>query len=402
MSAEAIGDYIRGCRNQHNQQSYNSKQNFLSQGHKLSLRLKVKSVKFKSRKKQYTPRLLTLDSCHWILKKMFSKKTLFRLLINTAIGAVLIFFWLKLVNLEEILKELRKVNLFAVLPFVIFFALAGALRGIRLKYLLKEFKIPTLRMVALNYFSQLLSFMIPLRLGEIAKGVYLSTEYNLPASKALVWVFMDRFIDFWVVLLSSLILLLLIPTNLPANLGLVLIILIGLFSFAGAVAIFFPTFGRKIIGIIKHIFVFNRLKEIFEKVSHFLLDSASFLNKGFKGTLIIVFLSLLSYIAEALGWYTLFLAVFKGADFLKLLLGTLLTVLTYIIPAAPGYVGSAEAAILAVFSLGLGYDRTLVSVATLISHALTLICILIFGFISLYFLKFDLSLVWKKLKGQED
>ncbi len=309
---------------------------------------------------------------------------------------------MKLVNLEEILKELRKVNLFAVLPFVIFFALAGALRGIRLKYLLKEFKIPTLRMVALNYFSQLLSFMIPLRLGEIAKGVYLSTEYNLPASKALVWVFMDRFIDFWVVLLSSLILLLLIPTNLPANLGLVLIILIGLFSFAGAVAIFFPTFGRKIIGIIKHIFVFNRLKEIFEKVSHFLLDSASFLNKGFKGTLIIVFLSLLSYIAEALGWYTLFLAVFKGADFLKLLLGTLLTVLTYIIPAAPGYVGSAEAAILAVFSLGLGYDRTLVSVATLISHALTLICILIFGFISLYFLKFDLSLVWKKLKGQED
>lgn len=115
-----------------------------------------------------------------------------------------------------------------------------------------------------------------------------------------------------------------------------------------------------------------------------------------------MFLSLLSYIAEALGWYTLFLAVFKGADFLKLLLGTLLTVLTYIIPAAPGYVGSAEAAILAVFSLGLGYDRTLVSVATLISHALTLICILIFGFISLYFLKFDLSLVWKKLKGQED
>ena len=73
-------------------------------------------------------------------------------------------------------------------------------------------------MINLTFLSQLLSFTIPVRAGEIAKGVYLSTEYNLHFGKAIIWVFLDRFLDFWAVLGLSLILLLVIPTNLPQGL----------------------------------------------------------------------------------------------------------------------------------------------------------------------------------------
>jgi uncharacterized membrane protein YbhN (UPF0104 family) len=76
----------------------------------------------------------------------------------------------------------------------------------------------------------------------------------------------------------------------------------------------------------------------------------------------------------------------------------MLNSLTFLIPAAPGYVGSAEAAGLAVFSLGLGFDKTGVAAATLLYHAFVLIFMLIFGLIGLYFLKFDLRLVWQKLR----
>ena len=51
-------------------------------------------------------------------------------------------------------------------------------------------------------------------------------------------------------------------------------------------------------------------------------------------------------------------------------------VFTFLIPAAPGYVGSAEAAGLAVFSFGLGLDEVYVSAGTVISHAINLFLIL--------------------------
>ncbi len=41
---------------------------------------------------------------------VFVKKTIFRVGINTAIGVALIYFWLKLVNIEEILHALESFN----------------------------------------------------------------------------------------------------------------------------------------------------------------------------------------------------------------------------------------------------------------------------------------------------
>lgn len=79
----------------------------------------------------------------------------------------------------------------------------------------------------------------------------------------------------------------------------------------------------------------------------------------------------------------------------------MLTALTFIIPAAPGYVGSAEAAGLAVFSYGLGLDKTFVSAATIVTHALSLIYILSTGIYGLYALKFNMGLVWKKVLRKE-
>ena len=80
----------------------------------------------------------------------------------------------------------------------------------------------------------------------------------------------------------------------------------------------------------------------------------------------------------------------------------MLNSLTFLIPAAPGYVGSAEAAGLAVFTYGLGYDKIYVSASTVIFHALSLIYILSSGIYGLYALKFNLGLVWKKVLRKED
>lgn len=329
---------------------------------------------------------------------MFSTKNLIRILINTGIGVLLVFFWLKLVDIREIIKELQKVNLLLTLPFILFFLVSGILRALRLKILLNNFQKTSLKnLTFLTFLGQLLSFSIPLRVGEVAKGVYLSTEYKLPPSKSVVWIFLDRFFDFWVVLLLALILLLLIPTQLPGNLVPILIFLIGGLSLAVSFVIFLPKVAKNLVNIVSHILVLEVLKRFFQKITHFLIDSASFLNQG-KATLLAILITILALISDAASWYVMFLAVFGPTEILTIFLGSLLSMLTYIIPAAPGYVGSAEASGVAVFSLGLGYDKTLVSVVTLIFHAITLVTILGVGLISLYFLKFDLKLVLDKFK----
>src|SRR3989344_2064419 len=107
-----------------------------------------------------------------------------KIALNTFIGAILIFFWLKFVNLEEILKTLSKVNILSLSPVFLFMLLSPVTRALRLKVFLSEIKkIRLLDLVFLNGVAMMLNFFIPIRAGEIAKGVYLNTEYKLNFSK---------------------------------------------------------------------------------------------------------------------------------------------------------------------------------------------------------------------------
>lgn len=329
---------------------------------------------------------------------MFNKKTIFRLLINSTIGVLLIIVWIRFVDLNAVMKEISKINFLQIVPFVAFFVLSNFLRSLRLKLLLANHKISLKNIVLITYLGQLLSFTIPLRIGEVAKGIYLSSEYGIKAPKAVVWIFMDRFLDFWLTLILALILLMFVPTSLPRNILPSLILSISFFSFGAGLLIFLPKKTEKLINLLSLLLIFNFLKKYFSKISYFLIDSASFLKIGFLKTILVLLVTVLALLSDGLSWFVVFLAVFGSVDFLKVLLGSFFSALTFLIPSAPGYVGSAEASGLAVFSFGMGLDKTLTSATVLIAHGMSLICILLFGLVSLYFLKFNLNLVWKKLK----
>ena len=61
------------------------------------------------------------------------------------------------------------------------------------------------------------------------------------------------------------------------------------------------------------------------------------------------------------------------------ILGNALNAFTYLIPSAPGFIGSAEAAGLAVFSGVLGLSVDIASAGTVFAHILTLIVLAILG-----------------------
>lgn len=325
-----------------------------------------------------------------------SKKVLLRIFINTLVGVVLVYVWLKLVNINEILELIKKANPSFFLLALGLMLSSGIAKALRLNLLLSQYKIPAIKIIYLNFLSQLLSFTIPIRAGEIAKGVYLSTHYDIPVSKALIWIFLDRFLDFWMVIVLSLTLLLLIPTNLPANLITMLSVLVVIFTFAILLIILVPGLFRQLVKFFSIFLVFNKLKKFITQFSEFVIDCVDLLKQGFKLNFFIFSLTFLGIALEAGAWFILF-RQFVDIDFVRIFLGSMLNALTFLIPAAPGYAGSAEAAGLAVFSYGLGLDKNISSAVTVMLHGVNLIYVLATGVLALYLLKFNLKLVWKKI-----
>lgn len=331
---------------------------------------------------------------------MFSLKIITRITINTLIGIILVFVWLKFVNLEEILKTLSKVNPISLIPIFFFFILANAIRSLKLKIFLQSVKNLSFREIFfINGVAIMLNFLIPIRAGEAAKGVYLSQNYNLPMAKSLVWIFLDRFIDFVVVFIAAAVMLTIIPTNLGLN-------IIYLSSFLAVILltmlyliVYRQSLAKKIFDFGEALLILPSLKKICHKITGFFLETFQVLKRSPKDLFYIFALSVLAYFSDAAIWVYSFAAIGISEDLLKMFLAQLLSALTYLIPAAPGYVGSAEASGLLIFSGVFGIDANIASSMIVLFHMCAAVFVIAFGFISLQAINFDLSIVWSKLRN---
>lgn len=326
-------------------------------------------------------------------------KTLARIIINSAVGIALIFIWLRFVNLEDILRVLTNVRLEFLSLIFLFILTSGILRALRLKLLLvSEVKLPLKSLIFLTFLGQLLSFLIPLRIGEISKSVYLSTQYSIPLGKSVVWIFIDRFLDFWTDLLLITLLLLVVEIALPNNLEQIIILILIAFSLIPFIAIKSAKLAKKLLNLFSKLLIFNTLKGKFLTTTGSIVDGFEILHPRLNDLSLFLLISGVASVSDSLIWFITLRALGVEIGFLDNLLGSLLNVLTFLAPSAPGYIGSAEAAGLAIFGGILGIESNIASAATILNHGVTTIALLVFGLISIYLLKFDLKLVWKKIK----
>lgn len=328
---------------------------------------------------------------------MIPIKTFVKILVNTIIGLVLILIWLHFVNIKEILTQISKVSLSGLIPVFFFMFLSPFLRALRLKIFLSKIqKINLKDLFFLNGAAMVLNFFIPIRIGEVVKGVFLNTNYGVNLGKAVIWIFLDRFVDFLVVLLSTAILLLVIPTSVSQSIVVTMVVIFAVALFCTYFAIFRAGFAKKIVSFIKHIFILNSIKIYFERLSLFILDSFSILRREHKELTILGILTVLAYGADAAIWYFTFIALGSPQSFIKMYLGQMFSALTYLIPAAPGYVGSAEASGLLILSGIFGIGNNLASAMIVLFHILSALFVIIFGLVSIFSLKLDLGAVFRK------
>src|SRR3989344_957134 len=327
---------------------------------------------------------------------------MFKIIFNTLLGIVLIFIWSRFVNLEEIFHTISKANFYFLVPIFICMFLSPFIRALRLKVFLSEIKnIPLKDLTFLNGAAILLNFLIPIRAGEVLKGVYLNNKYGLNIGKAVIWIFLDRFVDLLLVLALVPVFLFVVPTSLSINFIVVITTILIFSLILTYLAIFQVNFAKVLINLVRHIFIVSSIKIYFERFSHFILAAFSILRRHPKDLRVMVILTILAYMADAGVWYFTFLSLGVEAEYVKMYLGQLLSALTYLVPAAPGYVGSAEASGALILSGVFGMGVNLASSMIVLFHILTAIFTLIFGLISLFNLKIDLGLVFNKVFKQK-
>lgn len=321
-----------------------------------------------------------------------------KILFNTILGLVLIYIWSRFVDLPAIFANLSKTNPSFLVPVMFFMLLSPILRAIRLQILLSEIKkIKLLDLIFLNGAAMMLNFFIPVRAGELLKGIYLNTSYNLPLGKSIVWIFIDRFVDFLAVLLLTGVLFFIVPTSLSITFITVITVILFITLLLSYLVIRKASFARKLFNFFRPFFIVNSIKLYFDKFSSFILDAFSILNRYPKDLGLMAGITILAYGADAAIWYFTFLALGQNFGFVKMYLGQLLSALTYLIPAAPGYVGSAEASGLLIFSGIFGIGPNLASAMIVLFHITSAVFILLFGLISIYSLKINLGAIFKRV-----
>ncbi len=328
---------------------------------------------------------------------MISRSVLVKILFNSLLGFLAIALWLKFVNLSDIKDTLLGVKPAFLIPVFFFSWASVTIRAYRLKVFLHPFlKIKFFEILSLNGVSTMLNFLIPIRAGDISRGVYLAHSYKIPTARTLTWIFLDRFIDFLVLLLLTPVMLLVVPNNLGWQVGVLALGISGILIVTAYLMIFQLNLAKSLLEFCSNLLVFGILKKYFRDFYLHMLESFRILKRSSKDLTYILVITVIAYVTDGLILYFAFLSLGADIPYIKTFLAQFLSALTYLIPAAPGYIGSTEASMLVVFSGILGVDKIVASSMALVYHGSLAIFVISFGIFCLYNLKMSPKELFKK------
>ena len=332
-----------------------------------------------------------------------------KVVLGLLIGVGLLFLVAQFVNLPATIAILRtnlatpQGILLALLAGVCFL-MAWSIRGVRWKLFLNPVgKVSTFQAIALYQVGVFLNFLLPIRGGEVAKCFMLKRNCDIPVSKSLPTVAMDKALD----LMPALFIMALVPllgVHMDIKLWLVLWfvsgILISLLFFVllsawkrdSAIA-----FLQKMTGFLP--------KSIGGKVEGFATGFVDSLLAGASQPRIFIpaiILTLVAVCFDALFAMLAFWTIGYHISFGVALFGYSVYNMFYILPTPPGQVGSNEVVGVLVFTGLLGINKTQVTAMFFFSHPWAALLMCTTGLICLSALGLTITGAMKAQTGGED
>jgi uncharacterized protein (TIRG00374 family) len=302
------------------------------------------------------------------------------------LGLALLVAWVWLVDLGEVGRTLSRARWYLILLAAMIALSSTVLRAIRWWIILRPIaQVPLIDVLLTIMASSLVNFIIPLRTGEIARSLLLKQRHRVSIAASLPTIAVDRSFDLLAVLVVG---------TVGAFSGISLGGRLSTVLLAGGVL--FLTF---VVFVVLAIVSGSRLQTVIARLLPNKLGSPlrnrilGILESIFAGFMamarrpaelaLLFALSLLSAVLDGILFYFLLLSL--GAEFplAIVLTGFALFTLTFLVPGAPGYIGSMEAFGSLVFS-ALGVGRELAASSVVLYHALNAVMLGILGGLAMW------------------
>ena len=317
-----------------------------------------------------------------------------RLVISFMVGVLLLAGLLWWVGIDKLWVAMRGASPLWLMVVALMVFPAYFFRALRWKFLLMPVKNSV--KISNAFWATAVGFMvntiIPIRIGEFARAYILGEKEKIGFAPSFSSIIVERTLDLIGLLTIGLVAMLMLPvgTNLP-----------------GWILDGFKAIGV-LIGVILAIIVFSVKKEeaalgllgkisasipVLKKRTGRVLEFSRSLINGLKGisqnpkmftaNMVLTWILWLTYCFMV---YFVFKAFNYPISFVAILLGGVLLNLTYILPAAPGYVGTYEAYWTLIFmALGIAQTDLLLAMGV-ISHLLGVVAMIILGSVGVIWL----------------
>ena len=307
-----------------------------------------------------------------------------RLGVQTAFGLALLWLWLRTVSLPEILAHAHVHSWWAVALMVALFLVTSMIRARRWLLLLRPLApVGMVRAFAMNAAGGLLNYVLPIRSGDAARAWWLWRRHRIPAGSALATIVIDKACDLAavalflagleVVALSGAI-------NAPRGLAGAAALAIALLAAVLGTALAGPRIARSSLA--------RRL--IPARFASAIAGQAFAFRAGARGlwtpqlTARLAGLTVLALVIDAFNFTLLFIAVGISVPPLKAMAAYPALLLSFAVPAGPGYLGNLEVAGALVLGGGLGLAAGVAAGAIVLYHALTAAYALTLGVLSFF------------------
>jgi uncharacterized protein (TIRG00374 family) len=307
-----------------------------------------------------------------------------RLALQTALGLVLLWLWLRTVSLTDVVSHARVHSWAAVVVMIALFLLTSVIRARRWLLLLRPLApVGMVRAFAMNAAGGLLNYVLPIRSGDAARAWWLWRRHRVPAGSALATIVIDKACDLAAVAAVLAVLEVVALTGVistPRGLLGAAALAVALLSAVLGTAVLGPRLARSALA--------RRLLPA--RFASAIAGQAFAFRAGARGlwtpalAVRLGFLTILALTIDAFNFTLLFAAVGVSVPTLKAMAAYPALLLSFAIPAGPGYLGNLEVAGSLVLHGGLGLATPVAAGAIVLYHAITAGNALVLGLLSFF------------------
>lgn len=325
-----------------------------------------------------------------------------KVILGILISIVLVYLSVRGINLQDVFRNLKNIQLSYVIFFILLVILMQLLRSYRWGVILQPMeKIDQFSLFSITSVGFLAIASIPARIGELARPYLISKRSSIKMPSALGTILVERVLDSFTVLAIAVIVLFL--TDLPP-----LMIISSIIFFLLALAMFcFILFlilrrdaALKLINKILSKLPGKFAHKIDELIHHF-IDGFQVIT-DIKFLLYLFFLSALVWLVDVLAIYMLLKAFgFTLPVIMASFVVMIILIVGIAIPTAPGYIGNWHAACWMALKLFHLAKADAISFAV-VYHFLSMAIVVVLGVAFLPFNKFSLSDMKKQMNYKKE